>query len=172
MKTIKKLAVAAVAAMLLVAAFRAPPRSVVVDSAEQDAAASAIDELKFRAARGRPRLVSWNMSAASDAAASAVTRETAPRTIDLAAVKRRGLGGEHPHVVCDTSEGRMVLEVRFDWSPIGAERFVALVDDGWFLNNVFYRVTPINEMAIAQVRVVCTPPTHTHRRVPAPATIC
>ena len=191
MKTVQKLVLAAMLAMAAMVALTLstqgptgpPPRSVVEDGTEQDAAMTAIDSLKFRErGRGRPgqaggdrrvegggggrkgpSLFSHNVAAAKPAAPA--KEKAAPAVaVDLTEVKRRGLRGEHPHVVCDTNEGRMVLEVRFDWSPLGAERFVALVDDGFFTNNVFYRVTPIKEMAIAQVRVCiehCTP-LHTH----------
>ena len=42
-------------------------------------------------------------------------------------------------VKCKTTKGALVIEMHPDWSPLGAARFLALVDDGFFEDNLFYR---------------------------------
>ena len=46
----------------------------------------------------------------------------------------------YPVAHCDTSKGPVQVELRFDWGPVGAGRLLSLIVDGFFTNNVFYRV--------------------------------
>ena len=45
-------------------------------------------------------------------------------------------------VVCETtaSTEHIILELRKDWAPIGVERFIGLVEDGFFTNSPLFRV--------------------------------
>ena len=45
-------------------------------------------------------------------------------------------------VLCKTTYGDLIFDVRKAWAPIGAARFVELVDAGHFTNLPFYRVCP------------------------------
>lgn len=56
----------------------------------------------------------------------------------------------HTHVHCSTSKGDLEIVARPDWSPHGAERFVRLVQAGFFTNMLFYRVPPLESNPIAQ----------------------
>ncbi len=50
---------------------------------------------------------------------------------------------EGVHLVdLDTTAGPVVIEVHEDWAPLGAERFLALVDDGFYDGCKFFRVVP------------------------------
>jgi cyclophilin family peptidyl-prolyl cis-trans isomerase len=49
-------------------------------------------------------------------------------------------GHPHPVVECRTTQGNFAIEVRPDWAPLGAQRYLQLVESGFFTNNVFYRV--------------------------------
>ena len=55
------------------------------------------------------------------------------------------LWGEHAPAVyrvkMETTAGSIVLEVRRDWAPIGADRFYNLVRAGFYDDSRFYRVT-------------------------------
>jgi peptidyl-prolyl cis-trans isomerase A (cyclophilin A) len=42
----------------------------------------------------------------------------------------------------DTSAGPVVIEVRRDWAPLGADRFYNLVKNGFYDNVRFFRVIP------------------------------
>jgi peptidyl-prolyl cis-trans isomerase A (cyclophilin A) len=42
----------------------------------------------------------------------------------------------------DTTKGLIVLEVHRDWSPLGADRFYNLVNNGFFTGARFFRVIP------------------------------
>ena len=42
----------------------------------------------------------------------------------------------------DTSKGDVDIEVTRDWSPRGADRFIALVRHGYYDGNRFFRITP------------------------------
>jgi cyclophilin family peptidyl-prolyl cis-trans isomerase len=42
-------------------------------------------------------------------------------------------------VSCETTKGNMEIVVRPSWSPLGAERFLQLVDDGFFQNIPLFR---------------------------------
>lgn len=55
-----------------------------------------------------------------------------------------------PIVQCKTTKGDVTLRVRPDWSPLGAARYLDLVRAGYFTNNLFYRVPPINANPIYQ----------------------
>lgn len=46
---------------------------------------------------------------------------------------------EHPLVKCETTKGPLLIEVYTEWSPLGAERFLNLVTDGFFTNIALYR---------------------------------
>src|ERR1035437_1211937 len=45
-----------------------------------------------------------------------------------------------PHVRIETTQGAFVLEVRPDWAPRGAERFLELVRTRFFDDSRFFRV--------------------------------
>jgi hypothetical protein len=42
-------------------------------------------------------------------------------------------------VVCETTKGQFVIDVYKEWSPLGAERFLHLVHDGFFTDIAFFR---------------------------------
>ncbi|MFY9728619.1 MAG: peptidylprolyl isomerase [Bryobacteraceae bacterium] len=46
------------------------------------------------------------------------------------------------HVTFDTTKGPVVVEVRRDWAPIGADHFYELVKSGYFDGCRFFRVVP------------------------------
>jgi cyclophilin family peptidyl-prolyl cis-trans isomerase len=46
---------------------------------------------------------------------------------------------DHPRVHCTTTKGPLVIEVYRDWSPLGADRFLELVKDGFYTDIAFYR---------------------------------
>ncbi len=46
------------------------------------------------------------------------------------------------HVSFQTSKGAFVVEVTRSWAPSGADRFYALVSEGFFDENRFFRVLP------------------------------
>jgi peptidyl-prolyl cis-trans isomerase A (cyclophilin A) len=46
---------------------------------------------------------------------------------------------DHPRVHCTTTKGPLVIEVYRDWSPLGADRFLELVQDGFYTDIAFYR---------------------------------
>jgi hypothetical protein len=45
-------------------------------------------------------------------------------------------------VECKTSHGDLVIDVRGHWGPLGAQRFLDLVELGMFTNLPFFRVCP------------------------------
>jgi len=47
-----------------------------------------------------------------------------------------------PVVECNTSQGAFAIEVHPEWAPRGAERYLQLVESGFFTHNLFYRVPP------------------------------
>lgn len=47
--------------------------------------------------------------------------------------------GPPVQVVCETTKGKLEITVRPDWSPRGAERFLQLVDDGYFTKLPLFR---------------------------------
>eukprot|EP00937_MAST-01D_sp_MAST-1D-sp2_P003884 g3884.t1 len=48
----------------------------------------------------------------------------------------------HANVRCDTTQGPLYLELLPDTSPVGARRFVKLVESGFFENVAFFRNVP------------------------------
>ena len=42
-------------------------------------------------------------------------------------------------VLCNTTQGPLRIAVRRDWAPAGAERFISLVDAGFFTDHPLYR---------------------------------
>lgn len=42
-------------------------------------------------------------------------------------------------VKCDTTKGNIRIAVNKEWSPLGAQRFLDLVDDGFFTKHALYR---------------------------------
>jgi cyclophilin family peptidyl-prolyl cis-trans isomerase len=46
---------------------------------------------------------------------------------------------DHPLVECETTKGSITIEVIPNWSPLGAERFLQLIDDNFFTNIALYR---------------------------------
>eukprot|EP00040_Diaphanoeca_grandis_P012360 m.62685 g.62685 ORF g.62685 m.62685 type:complete len:238 (-) comp23187_c0_seq1:539-1252(-) len=61
------------------------------------------------------------------------------------------------YVKCDTTQGPLTIEVYPDWSPLGAERFLQLVDDNFFENMLFYRAI---DSFLIQFGVAATPEVH------------
>jgi homoserine O-acetyltransferase len=59
-----------------------------------------------------------------------------------------------PHVRIETTQGAFVLEVRPDWAPRGAERFLELVRTRFFDDSRFFRV---REKYIAQFGIAGDP---------------
>eukprot|EP00035_Acanthoeca_spectabilis_P010912 m.192684 g.192684 ORF g.192684 m.192684 type:complete len:341 (-) comp15170_c0_seq3:92-1114(-) len=57
-----------------------------------------------------------------------------------------------PIVLCNTTQGGFAIEVHPEWAPIGAERYLQLVEAGFFTRNLFYRV-PQRSHPIAQFGV-------------------
>ena len=45
-------------------------------------------------------------------------------------------------VFCSTTKGDVYLKIHPEWSPIGADRFLNLVESGHFDDSAFYRVVP------------------------------
>jgi hypothetical protein len=45
-------------------------------------------------------------------------------------------------VQCETSHGDLVIDVRGNWAPLGAQRFLELVELEMFTNLPFFRVCP------------------------------
>lgn len=42
-------------------------------------------------------------------------------------------------VQCETSKGSLTIEVHNSWAPLGAERFLNLVQDGFYTDIAFFR---------------------------------
>lgn len=59
-----------------------------------------------------------------------------------------------PHIRIETSQGAFVLEVRPDWAPRGADRFMELVRTRFFDDSRFFRV---REKYIAQFGIAGDP---------------
>ena len=60
---------------------------------------------------------------------------------------------QHERVHCTTTRGPVTFRVRADWSPLGAKRFLELVQAKYLSNNLFYRVPPLNANPIYQFGV-------------------
>mmetsp|Transcript_27637 Transcript_27637/g.49315 ORF Transcript_27637/g.49315 Transcript_27637/m.49315 type:complete len:252 (-) Transcript_27637:125-880(-) len=51
--------------------------------------------------------------------------------------------GDHSALVeCETTVGNFTAEVHPEWAPLGAARFLGLVESGFFDNTALYRVVP------------------------------
>ena len=48
----------------------------------------------------------------------------------------------HPHVVLETSEGEILLELDGRRAPLTVRHFLKLVEDGYFDGTIFHRVVP------------------------------
>ena len=46
---------------------------------------------------------------------------------------------DFPLVHCETTKGPLTIEVHKDWSPLGANRFIELVQDDFFTDIAFFR---------------------------------
>jgi hypothetical protein len=44
--------------------------------------------------------------------------------------------------LCYTTKGKLEIDIRSGWSPIGAEQLLLLIDNGFFVNLPFTRVCP------------------------------
>lgn len=64
---------------------------------------------------------------------------------------------QNPNVICETTAGNLVIETHEEWAPEGYKRFLELVNDGFFDDQVIYRVIP---GFIAQFGVGSTPEKH------------
>lgn len=69
-------------------------------------------------------------------------------SIDFDSPRTRSI---HSHTCCRTlvkchttaAEGRpFIIEVKRDWAPLGADRFLKLVESGYFTDVPFFRVVP------------------------------
>eukprot|EP01063_Lacrimia_lanifica_P013497 TRINITY_DN20141_c0_g1_i1.p1 TRINITY_DN20141_c0_g1~~TRINITY_DN20141_c0_g1_i1.p1 ORF type:complete len:291 (+),score=88.78 TRINITY_DN20141_c0_g1_i1:101-973(+) len=60
-------------------------------------------------------------------------------------------------VQCDSTEGGFYVLPRLDWAPHGAQRFIDLVDSGFFTNMTMFRVPPLGSNPIAQFGTSATP---------------
>ena len=49
------------------------------------------------------------------------------------------LGPPTARVSCETTKGNLLIDVHSDWAPLGAERFIALVKDGFYTDIAFFR---------------------------------
>ncbi|MCY3700756.1 MAG: peptidylprolyl isomerase [Gemmatimonadetes bacterium] len=59
------------------------------------------------------------------------------------AVSARAAAAVGPvEVVVETSQGEFVIAVHRDWAPLGAERFLTLVESGYYDDARFHRVVP------------------------------
>src|SRR3979490_3368590 len=47
-----------------------------------------------------------------------------------------------PHVVLDTSFGKIEIELEAQKAPISSKNFLAYVDSGFYSNTIFHRVIP------------------------------
>ena len=62
----------------------------------------------------------------------------------LAAATICSVGAEKPtaRVRCETSVGGLTIDLHESWAPLGYKRFVELVEDGFFTDQIVYRVIP------------------------------
>eukprot|EP00241_Pyramimonas_parkeae_P006533 CAMPEP_0114229850 /NCGR_PEP_ID=MMETSP0058-20121206/3141_1 /TAXON_ID=36894 /ORGANISM="Pyramimonas parkeae, CCMP726" /LENGTH=334 /DNA_ID=CAMNT_0001340981 /DNA_START=149 /DNA_END=1153 /DNA_ORIENTATION=- len=67
-----------------------------------------------------------------------------PRTTLASARLFDSLTGSTPHklVQCSTTKGNVVVQMRSDWAPLGAARFVDLVERGFFTDVALFRKNP------------------------------
>lgn len=72
-------------------------------------------------------------------------------------VKQAQPAGQNPNVICETTAGNLVIETHEEWAPLGYKRFLELVNDGFFDDQVVYRVV---KGFIAQFGVGSTPEKH------------
>ena len=64
---------------------------------------------------------------------------TSPKQASPAAQDKDAAPSQYT-VELDTTKGAIVIEVRRDWAPHGADRFYELVQDGYFTDIAFFRV--------------------------------
>ena len=55
---------------------------------------------------------------------------------------RAGAEAGPVEVAVETSQGEFVIAVHSEWAPLGAERFLALVESGYYDDARFHRVVP------------------------------
>lgn len=48
----------------------------------------------------------------------------------------------NPHVIIETSEGDIEIELFTEQAPITTENFLRYVDEGWYQDTIFHRVIP------------------------------
>jgi cyclophilin family peptidyl-prolyl cis-trans isomerase len=63
----------------------------------------------------------------------------AKKTKEVKEVKVTKKEEEVKLVDCETTKGSFRIEVHPDWSPLGADRFLDLVEDGFFTDIAFFR---------------------------------
>uniref|UniRef100_A0A7S1T0Y9 peptidylprolyl isomerase n=1 Tax=Tetraselmis chuii TaxID=63592 RepID=A0A7S1T0Y9_9CHLO len=51
-------------------------------------------------------------------------------------------GEETKQVACETTAGKLTIEVHPEWAPLGAARFLELVESGFFVDVALFRVVP------------------------------
>jgi len=63
-------------------------------------------------------------------------------------------GGQLQYVRCQSSTGDLLIEVHPEWAPIGAARFLELVESGFFTESPLFRV---KKRFLAQFGIASTP---------------
>lgn len=97
-----------------------------------------------------------------DASGKSQGEETpAPAAEEAKKVTPEGQAPETYSVELDTTKGAIVIDVRRDWAPNGADRFYELVQNGYFTDVAFFRV--INGF-MAQVGISGDPALNTEWR--------
>jgi len=75
-----------------------------------------------------------------DATAKTESQEAPAEDIPVAASPEKGQAPDRYTVELDTTKGPIVIDVRRDWAPEGADRFYELVQNGFYTDVAFFRV--------------------------------
>lgn len=68
--------------------------------------------------------------------------QATPKTAPETAAPDRGQAPEQYAVQLETTRGPIVIDVRREWAPKGADRFYELVKEGYYTDIAFFRVVP------------------------------